>query len=233
MPSSNQIFVISPYRLHGTWVFDDPRVDLMQEPFVCGVPEIIERFLSQTIGTVDRFRLLFSASPFPGYQIKLDRCEGESCGQWYEARDAGMKGWLCPALFKYFDVAPDVIYAKAEAIGETDSAGANAAGKADITRKPKPDFGGTIRGFLADEADPDNGMIVMEIDEEAKVLASAGGYETAESYVCEDGYLCQHAAMIPSDNSTSRMMTIMATGQSASIVHDAQGKCEIVVHIDD
>jgi hypothetical protein len=26
-----------------------------------------------------------------------------------------MEGWLCPALFKYFEVAPKEIYAKAEA----------------------------------------------------------------------------------------------------------------------
>jgi hypothetical protein len=25
-----------------------------------------------------------------------------------------MEGWLCPALFKYFDAAPKTLYAKAE-----------------------------------------------------------------------------------------------------------------------
>ena len=37
----NSIFVISPYFKHGTWVFDDPRRNLGEEPFVAGVPEII------------------------------------------------------------------------------------------------------------------------------------------------------------------------------------------------
>ena len=32
----NAINVISPYRHHGMWVFDDARVGLVQEPFVSG-----------------------------------------------------------------------------------------------------------------------------------------------------------------------------------------------------
>jgi len=36
-------------------------------------------------------------------------------GTWYEVEELGMSGWLCPALFKYFDKAPDNIYVKAEA----------------------------------------------------------------------------------------------------------------------
>ena len=38
---SNQIQVISPYWHAGTWVFDDPATGLVQEPFVAGVPDMI------------------------------------------------------------------------------------------------------------------------------------------------------------------------------------------------
>ena len=38
----NALFVIEPYQWNGIWVFDDPRVGLQQEPFVSGMPEIIE-----------------------------------------------------------------------------------------------------------------------------------------------------------------------------------------------
>ena len=40
---ANQIMAIAPYWLDEieTWVFDDPGVDLVQEPFVSGVPELI------------------------------------------------------------------------------------------------------------------------------------------------------------------------------------------------
>jgi len=38
---SNAIRIIAPYRYSGTWVFDDPDVDLVREPFVMGVPAIV------------------------------------------------------------------------------------------------------------------------------------------------------------------------------------------------
>jgi hypothetical protein len=118
---SNAILVISPYRAHGTWVFDDPAVGLVQEPFVSGVPEMIDRLVQDIPGAERGFRLLFSAGPFPGYQAKFTRVrQGEYGGTWYrfetpEDTDApAMEGWLCPALFKYFDTAPDMLYARAE-----------------------------------------------------------------------------------------------------------------------
>ena len=39
----NAICVIHPYKDQGTWVFDDPAVDLVKEPFVAGADEIIDR----------------------------------------------------------------------------------------------------------------------------------------------------------------------------------------------
>jgi hypothetical protein len=32
-----------------------------------------------------------------------------------------MEGWLCPALFKYFDRAPDRLYLRAEPLGGEDA----------------------------------------------------------------------------------------------------------------
>ena len=34
--------VFQPYRHNGTWVFDDVSAGLVQEPFVAGVPEMID-----------------------------------------------------------------------------------------------------------------------------------------------------------------------------------------------
>ena len=69
----NQILVIAPYWLDnvGTWVFDDERVGLVQEPFVSGIPEMIDDLVRDIPNARNGFRLLFSASPFPGYQRKL------------------------------------------------------------------------------------------------------------------------------------------------------------------
>lgn len=112
--SGNSIFIISPYRYRGTWVFDDPRVGLVREPFVAGIPEMIDKLVKDIPNADKGFRLLFSASPFPGYTIKLVWVREERGGNWYFCEEYNSEGWLCPALFKYFDKAPKEIYGKAE-----------------------------------------------------------------------------------------------------------------------
>jgi len=44
-PKMNAINVIAPYKYHGQWVFDDPRVGLAQEPFVAGADTWIDHVL--------------------------------------------------------------------------------------------------------------------------------------------------------------------------------------------
>jgi hypothetical protein len=111
---SNQIYVISPYRQASTWVFDDPTVGLKAEPFVSGIPDMIDA-LVQSIPHADQgFRLLFSAAPFPGYQAELVQVRPEYGGMWYRWTATNMEGWLCPALFKYFSDPPATLYARAE-----------------------------------------------------------------------------------------------------------------------
>ena len=112
---ANQIMAIAPYWEEGTWVFDDPAADLIEEPFVEGVPEIINDLVADIPGARKGFRLLFSASPFPGFQRKLTRLRQEFDGWWYASEKPPAEGWLCPALFRYFDEAPEEIYVKAEA----------------------------------------------------------------------------------------------------------------------
>ena len=114
---ANQILVIAPYWLDSveTWVFDDPAVDLVQEPFVSGVPKMMEHLVADIPNARSGFRLLFSAAPFPGCQRKLTRLREELGGWWYASDEPEAEGWLCPALFQYFDEAPEEIYAKAEA----------------------------------------------------------------------------------------------------------------------
>jgi len=114
--NNNSIMVIEPYRHAGTWVFDDPRVGLVQEPFVSGIPEMIDILVRDLPDASAGFRLLFAAAPFPGYSLKLDWRRGEYEGNWYHAPAYGMEGWLCPALFKYFDQAPRELYVKAESL---------------------------------------------------------------------------------------------------------------------
>ena len=110
----NSINFIFPYRYEGMWVFDDPRVGLDKEPFVSGADTMMDVLVADIPGAQQGFRLLFSATPFPAYTHKLEWRREEYGGNWYFSPDFKMEGWLCPALFKYFDKAPKEIYVKAE-----------------------------------------------------------------------------------------------------------------------
>ena len=114
----NQILVISPYKRAGTWVFDDPVVGLEAEPFVAGIPEMMDRLVSPIANAEQGFRCLFSAAPFPGAQVTLDRQHEELGGWWYFSPDYNATGWLCPALFKYFDAAPQQLFVRAEPLSK-------------------------------------------------------------------------------------------------------------------
>jgi len=110
----NVINFIVPYRYEGMWVFDDPRVGLDKEPFVSGADEMIDVLVADIPNADKGFRMLFSATPFPGHTVKLEWRREEHGGNWYFSPKFEMEGWLCPALFKYFDKAPNEIYVKAE-----------------------------------------------------------------------------------------------------------------------
>jgi hypothetical protein len=107
---NNTLFVIEPYKSNGTWVFDDPCVGLEREPFVAGVPEIIDLAVRDIPNAEAGFTLLFSAHPFPGATVALEWVREEVGGHWYRAGDR--EGWLCPALFHYFPAPPPRIYAQ-------------------------------------------------------------------------------------------------------------------------
>ena len=67
----NAIVVIHPYQDSNTWVFDDPAVGLKREPFVSGIPAMIDTLVAGIPNAGHGFRLLFSAQPFPGYQVEI------------------------------------------------------------------------------------------------------------------------------------------------------------------
>ncbi len=110
----NAINLIMPYRHEGMWVFDDARVGLDKEPFVAGADAMIDRLVADIPGAANGFRLLFSATPCPGFKARLEWRREEYGGNWYFSSEFQMEGWLCPALFKYFDTAPKEIYVKAD-----------------------------------------------------------------------------------------------------------------------
>jgi len=108
----NSLFAISPYKFQGFWVFDDPAVGLRQEPFVSGADQILD-ILTESIPDAEHgFHLVFSTEPFPGFTARFVWGRQEFDGNWYSWPERGIEGWLCPALFKYFETAPKEIYVK-------------------------------------------------------------------------------------------------------------------------
>lgn len=114
----NQIKIIAPYWQSSiqTWVFDDARTGLVQEPFVSGAPEMIDYLVRDIPSARSGFRLVFSAEPFAGHQHCIERVREDCGGNWYRLVEPPMEGWLCPALFRYFDEAPPQLYVRAEAL---------------------------------------------------------------------------------------------------------------------
>jgi hypothetical protein len=101
----NNIFYIQIYKFGAAWVFDDKERGLVKEPFVSGIPEIINKI----VGDATVFDCYFSNSQFPDYNFKLIWEKEEYGGNWYIFEN-NMRGWLCPALFKFFECAPREIY---------------------------------------------------------------------------------------------------------------------------
>ena len=117
VPAGNALMIIAPYWYNGTWVFDDDAAGLKREPFVAGVPAMIDVLVKDIPDARAGFRLLFSARPFPGYQKKLTWLRGDMQGNFYRLDDPPMEGWICPAMFKYYKKPPTNLFVKAERLG--------------------------------------------------------------------------------------------------------------------
>lgn len=107
---TNSIFTIRPYRYNSMWVFDDENVGLHREPFVAGIDVILSELTKNIKNANNGFCLVFSSGKFPGANIEMTKIESEFSGTWYTCENLGIKGWLCPALFKYFKQAPEKIW---------------------------------------------------------------------------------------------------------------------------
>ena len=114
---NNALFAIAPYWDMETWVFDDESVGLVKEPFVSGIPEMIDHLVKDIPDARNGFRLIFSREPYPGYSVSLSWVKSEYEGNWYQM-DQGpqLSGWLCPALSNYFSQPPKKFYVSAESL---------------------------------------------------------------------------------------------------------------------
>lgn len=115
---SNALFAIEIYRHAGTWCFTDEKRGLLHEPFVSGIPELIDDCITRLIPHEGKsYRITFSEKQFPDSKEYLYFHSEEHGGAWYLKQNTGetinlnsKKGWLCPATLKFFSYFPKEIY---------------------------------------------------------------------------------------------------------------------------
>ena len=112
---------IYPFRKAGLWVFNDPTIGLVEEPFVSSATAMIDDALKKAgvwRGAHHGFKLSFSDGEESGWE-RADFVREESSGAWYGWQDK--EGWLCPALMRYFPAPPKAIWFKAEQMTDPDT----------------------------------------------------------------------------------------------------------------
>lgn len=114
---ANAIHTIFPYKKGGQWMFDDARVGLVEEAFVAGADEFLDR-ACDALGINERARkkgvkVLFSTTKFPG-SAQLEKVGGgPDVGTDYiteDPIDGVLRVWLCPALNLYYPQSPKNLY---------------------------------------------------------------------------------------------------------------------------
>jgi hypothetical protein len=113
---NNAMMVVFPYKNNGVWMFDDPAVGLKREPFVSGIPAMIDVLVAHIKDAEKGFAAYFSGHPFPGFQMELEWVREEHGGNWYRLIGTDKQGWLCPAMFKYFSEAPSNLFVRADPV---------------------------------------------------------------------------------------------------------------------
>ncbi len=108
----NTIGMIEVYKYNGIWVLDDEATSLYREPFVSGADTIIDNMVNEIPNAEKGFLCIYSKNSFPTYQyqLKLKTRGNVTTGNWYTCKELGIDGWLCGALYKYFEVEPESIY---------------------------------------------------------------------------------------------------------------------------
>lgn len=112
----DNVMVIYPYKTGtGYWVFDDAEKDLVAEGLVDGIDDMLDT-ISARYG-VTRLPVGFSSEPIEDHDVSLQWVREGYGGNIYYSPELDHEGWLCPALFRYFDEAPKNMYIKVLSMG--------------------------------------------------------------------------------------------------------------------
>jgi hypothetical protein len=105
----------------GFWVFDFPSLAVEKEPFVSGIPEILEMLLAPDPVALEEIKRKGFVILFDGHSkecpdalksqgIILNKLRAESGGTIYQLEGTSFEGWLCPVLNKFFSESPERIF---------------------------------------------------------------------------------------------------------------------------
>lgn len=106
------IHEIYPRRHRGHWLFDDPRLGIVDEELVYGMDTMLDILCAKKRNLSRGIHLAFSDEPLPS-SLRLDWRNADAGGDWYIANEIQITGWCCPTLRKYFPAgAPKQLYLK-------------------------------------------------------------------------------------------------------------------------
>lgn len=103
---ANSIMSLNLYKYSNLWCFDDEHHNIVREPFVMGMSEIISSYLPED---TEHCNIMFSNEPFPNSEHLILESE-EYNGGWYRVESNNMRGWLCPVTRIYMQGIPKDIY---------------------------------------------------------------------------------------------------------------------------
>lgn len=105
MATKNSLMYLNLYKNGTTWAFDDDKFDIINEPFVLGMSEIISYYTDK-----QNCEIIFGKEPFPNSK-SLTLLREEANGGWYLDEESQMTGWLCPVTRIYYNnTIPEKIY---------------------------------------------------------------------------------------------------------------------------
>ena len=114
--TGNAINIIFPWKEGGTWIFDDPERGLVGEPFVLGIPDMIDKMVELLDLADKKVKFIFSKEEFPEYHASIKKVKNQNRGAWYKVDKSNIgvvdlpNGWLCPATLLYFKRMPKRIF---------------------------------------------------------------------------------------------------------------------------
>lgn len=115
----NKLFTLSAFFKDGLWMFNDPRRDIYEEPFIAGA-DIMFDVMSKRIDRpeINFCFILFANAPLPTCDVHAKHLKPDGygghvyCVKQFTDQLIGFEFWLCPALLKFFPEAPKDLFVK-------------------------------------------------------------------------------------------------------------------------